>query len=161
MEIEMEKEKKWFLTFAAQFDSLIETHSQTNDLAIDNATVIDRSNRVLLGFLYKPAARAANDARAHIVSIIVKNINGIELVFGEKRFHFARGRPPKIVVALANELFAGECVQKTKIVQGFFQFQTPRDISGNDHRILGTYNCSPIFLKSPHIVGPSGAEFFH
>ena len=45
---EVEEGNDRLVGFAAQFNCLIEAHSQTNDFAIDNATVIDRSNSVLL-----------------------------------------------------------------------------------------------------------------
>ena len=45
---EVEEEKNGFIFFTAQPDSFIKAHTQANDLTVNDATVIDRSNRVLL-----------------------------------------------------------------------------------------------------------------
>lgn len=88
---EVEKEKNRFFALTAQLNGFIETHSQTNDFAIDNTAVINGSNRVLLRFFYKPTARTANNAVSHIVGVVVKNIDGIHFVLCKKGFHFAGG----------------------------------------------------------------------
>ena len=45
---EVEEGDNRFVAVPAQFNSFIKAHTQANDLAIDNAAVIDRANCVLL-----------------------------------------------------------------------------------------------------------------
>ena len=59
------------------------------------------------------------------------------------------------MVSLAYKLFSGQGVQEGKVFLCLLQTHCPGNIPGNDHRILGADEPSPIFFQPLHIIVPA------
>ena len=104
----------------------------------------------LLILLIEPPTGAAQGHVPVEVAVVVKDVQGVEAVLGEKPFHLGGGGPPVVVVALEEELPPpGQGVQPGKVRLGLLQAHAPGDVPAQDHRVL-----------LPH-RRKTGGELFH
>ena len=99
-------------------------------LAVDNLFV------VLLSLFKHPAAGAAQTQSFHADRIVVQDAQTVQPVFFQKALHLCAGGPPVVVVALHQDFFSGQPVQKKEILLCLLQTHPPGNISRDDDGIL-------------------------
>ena len=104
----MQKNKNLFgISRILQRKSLLQTQLQSDNLSIDDFFIIGLGNGQLLAVICKPTSRTADDFAVCLVCIVMQKWDGINFIFLEKRMNFGSCWPPKIVIALCDQLFAG------------------------------------------------------
>ena len=122
---EVKIRKKRQRTLTAQPFSFGETDLKPARLAVDDLFVINAFPCILKPFLHIPAAASADDVILDLEGIIVEEIDRRDVVLSQNRLHFCNGRPPEIVITLADYFVSGQTVEKFKVRNGIFKRQPP------------------------------------
>ena len=101
------------------------------------------------------------DIVSNLVCIVVEEGYCGDSVFVKEILMLSHGRPPKIVVTLADQLFAGQGIQKTEILERILKLKSPGNIARNDHRVLLVDHRTPVLADLFHIIDPAGAKDGH
>ena len=110
--------------------------------------------------LIKPAARAAEGIVAVGQAVVVQNLHRVQPVRVEKSLHLRHRRPPVVVVALEQDFFAGDAVDKAEILQRFLKAHPPREVAAQDGHVV-LVQVGKALLQPLDIVLPRLAEHVH
>ena len=116
--------------------------------------IINFTNGLLLFFVIEPTARAAHNTILKQISVVVKQLYRGYIILFKKRKDLICCGPPEIVVALADDLCAGEGIEKKEIRLGFFKCHCPGNIARNHHGVVVIDDRAPIFIQFFGVIFP-------
>ena len=108
-----------------------------------------------------PAARAANDFVFDQIRVVIQKRKGGNAVFLKEFGHFVDGCPPIVMVAFADELAAGQGIQKFQVFESFLQGDAPGNIAGKHDRIVFGNGFQPVFAQLLVVICPARSENIH
>ena len=83
------------------------------------------------------------------------------MIFLKEFGHFIDGRPPIVMVALADELAAGQGIQKFQVFECLLQGDAPGNIAGKHDRIVFGNGFQPVFAQLLVVICPARPENIH
>ena len=128
----------------------VEAHLQAAYLPVHHLFV------VRLPHIEQPAPGAADGVALHGVGVVVQDVERIEALGFQVGVHLVGGGPPIVVIALHDELLAGQLLQKFEIPAGIGKAHGPADVACEDDGVLRLYELAPVGLQPFHIAVPAG-----
>ena len=113
---------------------------------------------VLLPLLKHPPAGAAQADSLGADGVVVQDGQRVKAALLQKAVHLGFGGPPIIVVALHQNLFAGQGVQESKVRLCLLQAHPPGDIPGDHHRVLLADHRAPVLFQALHVIFPPAKD---
>lgn len=117
---------------ASSYPRRFERRLEPADLAQHDLPVV----RLAPGLLIKPAARAADGIIAVEIAVIIEDIHGVHIVRRKKAVSLFRGAPPEVVVALEQDLFPRQRLDKLKVRQRLLHGHAPGKIAAEHADIV-------------------------
>ena len=94
------------------------------------------------------------------MAVVVEKVKGGEALFPEKGAHFGHRGPPVIVVALHQQLLAGELLQKAEVRLRLRKVDAPGGVPRQHQGILHRQGGEAL-PNAVHVILPRGAEHLH
>ena len=105
---------------------------------------------------HRPPPRARNEEAAAAYAVVLHKAK-----FREGGAHFAYRRPIEVVVALADDLFAGERRYSGVVGRGVLDVHPPRDVAAKQNEVVLSDARAPIRAHFVEVVDPAVSEDVH